>query len=39
VLKGRHLRVRSGERKVPKRLAIIPFAGFDKDEFAQALTG
>jgi hypothetical protein len=39
VLKGRHLRVRSGERKVPKRLAIIPFAGFDKEEFAQALTG
>lgn len=38
VLKGRHLRVTSRDRKVPKRLRIIVFSGFDKDEFANALT-
>jgi hypothetical protein len=38
VLKGRQLHVASRDRKVPKRLRIIPFAGFDKDEFNSALT-
>ena len=38
VLKGRHLRVKSRDRKVPRRLRIIVFSGFDKDEFVHALT-
>lgn len=37
-LKGRQLRVRSRERKVPKRLRVILWSGFDKDEFNNALT-
>jgi hypothetical protein len=39
VLKGHELRVKSPNRKIPKRLVVLPSAGFDKDEFSQALAG
>jgi hypothetical protein len=38
VLKGRQLHIASRDRKVPKRLRVIVFSGFDKDEFNAALT-